>query len=46
MISVAAELAGLHPQTLRMYEARGLVRPRGRRAARASTLRATSSGCG
>jgi MerR family transcriptional regulator, heat shock protein HspR len=27
MISVAAELAGLHPQTLRMYEARGLVRP-------------------
>jgi MerR family transcriptional regulator/heat shock protein HspR len=27
MISVAADLAGLHPQTLRMYEARGLVRP-------------------
>ena len=27
-ISVAAELAGLHPQTLRMYEAKGLVRPR------------------
>ena len=27
MISVAAELAGLHPQTLRMYEQRGLVRP-------------------
>lgn len=27
MISVAAELAGLHPQTLRMYEAKGLVRP-------------------
>ena len=27
MISVAAELAGLHPQTLRMYESRGLVRP-------------------
>jgi MerR family transcriptional regulator/heat shock protein HspR len=27
MISVAAELAGLHPQTMRMYEARGLVRP-------------------
>jgi MerR family transcriptional regulator/heat shock protein HspR len=27
-ISVAAELSGLHPQTLRMYEARGLVRPR------------------
>jgi MerR family transcriptional regulator/heat shock protein HspR len=27
MISIAAELAGLHPQTLRMYESRGLVRP-------------------
>jgi MerR family transcriptional regulator, heat shock protein HspR len=28
MISVAAELADMHPQTLRMYEARGLVAPR------------------
>ena len=28
MISVAAELVGMHPQTLRMYEAKGLVRPR------------------
>jgi MerR family transcriptional regulator/heat shock protein HspR len=27
MISVAAELAGMHPQTLRVYEARGLVTP-------------------
>ncbi len=27
MISVAAELADMHPQTLRMYEARGLVSP-------------------
>jgi MerR family transcriptional regulator, heat shock protein HspR len=27
-ISVAAELSGLHPQTLRLYEARGLLRPR------------------
>ena len=27
MISVAAELAGVHPQTLRMYERRGLLRP-------------------
>ena len=27
-ISVAAELVGMHPQTLRIYEARGLVRPR------------------
>jgi MerR family transcriptional regulator, heat shock protein HspR len=28
MISVAAELVGMHPQTLRMYETKGLVRPR------------------
>jgi MerR family transcriptional regulator, heat shock protein HspR len=28
MISVAAELVGVHPQTLRMYEAKGLVRPK------------------
>ena len=28
MISVAAELAGMHPQTLRLYERRGLVRPK------------------
>ncbi|MFM7246891.1 MAG: heat shock protein transcriptional repressor HspR [Actinomycetota bacterium] len=28
MIGVAAELVGMHPQTLRMYESRGLVRPR------------------
>jgi MerR family transcriptional regulator/heat shock protein HspR len=28
MISVAAELAGMHPQTLRVYERRGLVSPR------------------
>src|SRR5690348_12504093 len=27
MISVAAELVGMHPQTLRMYENKGLVRP-------------------
>ena len=27
MISVAAELAGMHPQTLRAYETKGLVRP-------------------
>ena len=27
MISVAAELADMHPQTLRMYETKGLVRP-------------------
>jgi MerR family transcriptional regulator, heat shock protein HspR len=28
MISVAAELVGMHPQTLRMYEQKGLVRPK------------------
>jgi MerR family transcriptional regulator/heat shock protein HspR len=28
MISVAAELAGMHPQTLRMYESRGLITPK------------------
>ena len=28
MISVAAELADMHPQTLRMYEARGLISPK------------------
>ncbi len=27
IISVAAELAGVHPQTLRMYERRGLLQP-------------------
>jgi MerR family transcriptional regulator/heat shock protein HspR len=28
MISVAAELVGMHPQTLRIYESKGLIRPR------------------
>jgi MerR family transcriptional regulator, heat shock protein HspR len=28
MISVAAELVGMHPQTLRIYEAKGLIRPK------------------
>ena len=27
MISVAADLVGMHPQTLRMYEQKGLLRP-------------------
>ena len=27
MISIAADLVGMHPQTLRMYETKGLVRP-------------------
>jgi len=28
MISVAADLVGMHPQTLRIYEQKGLIRPR------------------
>jgi MerR family transcriptional regulator, heat shock protein HspR len=28
MISVAADLVGMHPQTLRIYESKGLIRPR------------------
>jgi MerR family transcriptional regulator/heat shock protein HspR len=28
MISVAAELSGMHPQTLRIYETKGLVTPK------------------
>ncbi len=28
MISVAAELADMHPQTLRIYESRGLIQPK------------------
>jgi MerR family transcriptional regulator/heat shock protein HspR len=28
MISVAAELVGMHPQTLRIYEQKGLVQPK------------------
>lgn len=28
MISVAAELAHMHPQTLRIYESRGLIQPK------------------
>ncbi len=28
MISVAADLVGMHPQTLRIYESKGLLRPR------------------
>jgi MerR family transcriptional regulator/heat shock protein HspR len=28
MISVAADIVGMHPQTLRIYEARGLVTPK------------------
>jgi MerR family transcriptional regulator/heat shock protein HspR len=28
MISIAAELVGMHPQTLRIYETKGLIRPK------------------
>ena len=40
MISIAAELAGVHPQTLRSYEQKGLVTP----ATRACTPRPISIG--
>ena len=36
MIGIAAELAGMHPQTLRVYERRGLVNPK--RTARGTRL--------
>ena len=28
MISVAADIVGMHPQTLRIYESKGLIRPK------------------
>ena len=45
MISVAAELAGMHPQTLRIYETRGLIAPK--RSPKNTRLysRRTSSAC-
>ena len=46
MISVAAELAEMHPQTLRMYEARGLIEPQALAEEHAPLLAgATSSAC-
>ena len=45
VISVAAELAGMHPQTLRIYERRGLVQPARTRAATVATATSTSTGC-
>ena len=39
MIGVAAELVGMHPQTLRLYEARGLVVPRRTAGRHAALLR-------
>ena len=47
MISVAAELVGMHPQTLRIYETKGLVRPRRTPGEHpASIQRPISIGCG
>ena len=43
-ISVAAELAGLHPQTLRIYEREGLLDPARSAGAPAGTPAATSTG--
>jgi len=45
MISIAAELVGMHPQTLRIYETKGLVRRNARAATRACTQRLISNGC-
>ena len=45
VISVAAELAGMHPQTLRIYERKGLLDPSRTRAAAAASPTATWSGC-
>ena len=39
MISVAAELVGMHPQTLRIYEAKGLIRPKRTAGQHPSVLR-------
>ena len=43
MISVAAELAGMHPQTLRIYESRGLIKPQALAQEHAPLLRTTTS---
>ena len=45
MISIAAELVGMHPQTLRVYETKGLVRPRRTPATPGSTPSPISSAC-
>ena len=42
VISVAAELAGVHPQTLRIYERKGLVDPARTGAAAVVTATPTS----
>ena len=45
VISVAAELAGVHPQTLRIYERKGLLDPRARAAGAGASPSATWPGC-
>ncbi|HKY48612.1 MAG TPA: MerR family DNA-binding transcriptional regulator [Acidimicrobiia bacterium] len=44
VISVAAELAGMHPQTLRIYERKGLIDPYRTPGGPGGTARKTSSG--
>ncbi len=46
VISVAAELAGLHPQTLRTYERMGLITPGRTGGGGVATPTATSSSSG
>ena len=46
MISVAAELVGIHPQTLRIYEQRGSFARSAPPATLGCTPIATSNGCG
>ena len=46
VISVAAELAGMHPQTLRIYERKGLIEPARTSGRSRRYSDATSSCCG
>ncbi len=46
VISVAAELTGVHPQTLRVYERRGLLDPSRTEGGAAASARRTSTGYG
>lgn len=45
VISVAAELAGMHPQTLRQYDRLGLVIPARTKGAAGATRSATCNAC-
>ena len=46
VISVAAELAGMHPQTLRIYKRRGLVQPARTQGGNRRYCERTSRCCG